>query len=155
MAKNRILTDADLDRIPWDQEEPQTKNLEVLATSREELRRQLWVSQSFPKIVTLCGSTRFKQEFIDANFQMTRQGIIVLSVGWFSHADGEVFTPTVEQKAAFDELHLRKIDLSDGIYVVNPYCQVCPNCRAVTKTHVKRGMSIHIEKCGCNAEIGT
>ena len=72
-----------------------------------------------PKIVCLCGSTRFKQEFIDANFEETMNGKIVLSVGWFSHADGNIYTPTPEEKTALDELHLRKIDLADEVFILN------------------------------------
>jgi len=73
----------------------------------------------FPPIVCLCGSTRFKQTFIEKNFQLTMAGWIVLSVGWFCHADGDVYEPTAEEKAALDELHKRKIDLADSVYVLN------------------------------------
>lgn len=72
-----------------------------------------------PVIVCLCGSTRFKQEFIDANFRETRGGKIVTTVGWFSHADGEVWTPTPADKEGFDELHKRKIDLADEVLILN------------------------------------
>ena len=37
-----------------------------------------------PIIVTLCGSTKFKQAFIDANFRETMAGKIVLSVGFLA-----------------------------------------------------------------------
>jgi hypothetical protein len=72
-----------------------------------------------PKIVCLCGSTRFKQEFINANFRETMAGRIVLSVGLYSHADAEVYTPTADEKLALDELHKRKIDLADEVLVLN------------------------------------
>ena len=72
-----------------------------------------------PVIVCLCGSTRFKQAFIDANFRETMAGKIVLSVGWFSHADQTVYNPTVAEKDALDELHLRKIDLADEVLFLN------------------------------------
>lgn len=72
-----------------------------------------------PIVVCLCGSTKFKQEFIDANFRETMQGKIVLSVGWFSHTDGNIYTPTEEEKVMLDELHKRKIDLADEILVLN------------------------------------
>lgn len=72
-----------------------------------------------PTIVCLCGSTRFKQQFIDANFRETMTGKIVLSVGWFSHADAEVYAPTEKEKAALDELHMRKIDLADEVLILN------------------------------------
>ena len=72
-----------------------------------------------PKIVCLCGSTRFKQAFIDANFQETKKGNIVLTVGWFSHSDAEIYYPTPAEKLAFDELHKRKIDLADEVFIIN------------------------------------
>lgn len=72
-----------------------------------------------PRIVCLCGSTRFKQQFIDANFRETMAGKIVLSVGWFSHADARVYAPTADEKASLDQLHLRKIDLADEVLVVS------------------------------------
>jgi hypothetical protein len=73
-----------------------------------------------PTVVCLCGSTKFKGEFIAANFRETMAGKIVLTVGWFGHADGDVYTPTPEEKAALDELHKRKIDLADEVLVINP-----------------------------------
>jgi hypothetical protein len=72
---------------------------------------------TFPRVVTLCGSTRFKAEFEAAYRDLSLQGAIVLTVTQFTHADG--IAHTEEQKAAFDNLHLRKIDLSDEIYVIN------------------------------------
>lgn len=72
-----------------------------------------------PRVVTLCGSTRFKQAFIEANFRETMAGRIVLTVGWYSHADAETYTPTPEEKRRLDALHLAKIDLSDEILVIN------------------------------------
>jgi len=72
-----------------------------------------------PKIVCLCGSTKFKQEFLDANFRETMKGNIVLSVGWFSHTDKKIFFPTKEEKLMLDELHKRKIDLSDEVLILN------------------------------------
>ena len=42
-----------------------------------------------PKIVCLCGSTRFYQQFQEANYQETMAGRIVLSVGFYPHAQKE------------------------------------------------------------------
>ncbi len=71
------------------------------------------------KIITLCGSTRFRDAFIEAQKQLTLEGHIVISVGLFGHAgDGEVWTAGT--KAMLDDMHLRKIDLADEIFVVNP-----------------------------------
>lgn len=69
------------------------------------------------KIVCLCGSTRFKDAYIEANKYETLKGNIVLSVGLFGHEEGiDMDWPT---KAMLDSLHLRKIDLADEILVLN------------------------------------
>ncbi|MBE6064451.1 hypothetical protein [Clostridium cochlearium] len=72
------------------------------------------------KVITLCGSTKFKDEFLQAQKQLTLEGNIVISVGLFGHADGEfgnVITPEI--KVMLDDIHKRKIDMSDEIYVIN------------------------------------
>ncbi len=76
-----------------------------------------------PTIVCLCGSTRFKEVFDEANYRETMAGRIVLSVGFFMHATGnrhgEGVGATPEQKVALDALHKRKIDLCDEVFVLN------------------------------------
>lgn len=71
-----------------------------------------------PRIVVLCGSTRFKAEFEAANRDLTLGGRIVLAPGVFGHADGIELDPV--QKGSLDDLHLRKIDIADIVLVVNP-----------------------------------
>lgn len=68
------------------------------------------------KVITLCGSTRFKEDFERINRELTLLGNIVISVGAFGHA-GDVFTD--EQKQILDDIHKRKIDMADAIYVIN------------------------------------
>lgn len=67
--------------------------------------------------VTLCGSTRFKNHFLKVAEKLTLEGKIVLMPCVFGHADK--FKWSKEQKKNLDELHLRKIDMSDEIYVIN------------------------------------
>ena len=75
------------------------------------------MNQSY-KIITLCGSTRFKEEFLQAQKELTLQGNIVISVGLFGHSgDEEVWNDGV--KEMLDDMHLRKIDMADEIFVVN------------------------------------
>jgi len=70
------------------------------------------------KIVTLCGSTKFKEQFIAEQRRLTLEGCIVISVGLFGHADKE---PILEEtKKMLDDMHFRKIDLADEIFVINP-----------------------------------
>ncbi len=70
-----------------------------------------------PIIVCLCGSTKFKKEYIEQNRIETLKGKIVLSVGVFNHADAEVMSK--EDRGALDILHLRKIDLANEVLVLN------------------------------------
>lgn len=77
------------------------------------------------KIVTLCGSTKFKKEFLEIQKKLTLLGYIVISVGLFGHSgDNEVWENMDEgtltkTKSMLDDMHKRKIDLSDMIYVIN------------------------------------
>jgi hypothetical protein len=70
------------------------------------------------KIITLCGSTKFKDEFIAEQKRLTLEGNIVISVGLFGHSgDDEVWS--VETKEMLDDMHKNKIDLADEIFVIN------------------------------------
>lgn len=69
------------------------------------------------KIITLCGSTKFKKLFEQINRHLTLSGYIVLSVGVFGHADKERLSE--ENKKFLDELHFQKIAMSDCIFVIN------------------------------------
>ncbi len=77
------------------------------------------------KVITLCGSTRFKDAFMEANKRLTLAGNIVISVGLFGHAgDSEVWENMDEgtltrTKEMLDDMHKRKIDMADEIYVIN------------------------------------
>ena len=70
------------------------------------------------QVITLCGSTRFKDAFLEAQKHLTLEGNIVISVGLFGHAgDDEVWTPGT--KEMLDNMHKRKTDMADAIYVIN------------------------------------
>ena len=70
------------------------------------------------KVITLCGSTRFKDAFLEAQKRLTLEGNIVISVGLFGQSgDDEVWTEGT--KEMLDEMHLRKIDMADEIFVIN------------------------------------
>ena len=69
-------------------------------------------------VITLCGSTCFKEQFLEAQKRLTLAGNIVISVGLFGHSgDEEVWTEGT--KEMLDDMHKRKIDMADGIYVIN------------------------------------
>lgn len=77
------------------------------------------------KVITLCGSTRFREAFLQTQKKLTLEGNIVISVGLFGHSgDTEVWEGMDEgtmtaTKAMLDDMHLRKIDMSDEIFVIN------------------------------------
>ncbi len=70
-------------------------------------------------IITLCGSTKFEEQFHAWNEALTLAGHVVLSLGVFpsNKPDREWYTP--EQKEALDLVHLAKIELSDAIILLN------------------------------------
>ena len=70
------------------------------------------------KVITLCGSTKFKEEYLNAQKLLTLEGNIVISVGLFGHSgDNEVWSEGT--KAMLDDMHKRKIDMADEIFVIN------------------------------------
>jgi len=75
-----------------------------------------------PKIVCVCGSTRFTREMMILVWEYAKQGII--AVGWCVLPDG--YFPEASHgakaegvKRELDELHKRKIDMSDEVHVLN------------------------------------
>lgn len=71
-------------------------------------------------VITLCGSSKFKDEFIRLNEEFTLQGFVVISLGLFGHADnkfGNILTP--EKKILLDDIHKQKIDMADVVFIVN------------------------------------
>ena len=77
------------------------------------------------KVVTLCGSTKFKEQFMEVQKRLTLKGYIVISVGLFGHSgDSEVWENMDEgtltkTKEMLDDMHKRKIDMADEIFVIN------------------------------------
>lgn len=77
------------------------------------------------KVITLCGSTKFKEDFMREQKRLTLEGNIVISVGLFGHSgDIEVWENMTEgqltvTKIMLDDMHKRKIDMADEIFVIN------------------------------------
>lgn len=68
-------------------------------------------------VITICGSTRFKDEIMQTAQNLTIDNHIVLVPCIFHHADN--IDLTAEQKIRLDNLHKEKINMSDAIFVVN------------------------------------
>jgi hypothetical protein len=70
------------------------------------------------KVITLCGSTRFKDEFLEAQKRLTLEGNVVISVGTFDYSiDKGVLNKDLKEMLI--RQHLAKIDLADEIFVIN------------------------------------
>ena len=68
-------------------------------------------------IITLCGSIKFKDEFMKVQEKLTLDGNIVLTPNFFNNIKKEEID--LETKRMLDEMHKQKIDMSDEIYVIN------------------------------------
>ena len=112
----------------------ETTSLSDLITLALQFRSQLehvekHLAKPRPKVVCLCGSTRFMLAFYNANLNETLLGNIVLSVGCSSHSDADLKL-TEETKGGLGELHKRKIDISDEIFVLNVGGYIGPSTRS-------------------------
>lgn len=76
-----------------------------------------------PKIVCFCGSTRFAEYFMVKRWELEKQGIITFGINILPNnyfAEGNSHGAEQEGvKEILDELHKRKIDLSDEVFVLN------------------------------------
>ena len=83
-----------------------------------------------PKVICICGSTRFADLHAITRWELEKEGNIVLMINylpqWYIDKEfGEGVKDHLADKLGeefrikMDELHFRKIDLSDEVYVVN------------------------------------
>lgn len=92
-------------------------------------------------VITLCGSTRFKEQYLEAQKRLTLEGNIVISVGLFGHSgDNEVWTEGT--KEMLDDMHKRKIDMADSIYVINPGGYIGSSTRSEIEYAVLHGKKV-------------
>lgn len=79
------------------------------------------IPEDFPKIICICGSTKFVEHHNEWKKRLTLDGCIVVGI--------ELVVPQTHQqdpqhndyhaKKLLDELHLRKIDLADEVLFLN------------------------------------
>ena len=94
------------------------------------------------KVITLCGSTRFKDAFLETQKRLTLEGNIVISVGLFGHSgDEEVWKPGT--KEMLDDMHKRKIDMADEIVVINVGRYIGSSTRSEIEYALKTGKTVN------------
>lgn len=98
------------------------------------------------EIITLCGSTRFKDDFIKVQKALTLKGKIVISVGLFGHS-GDVITD--EQKLMLDDMHKRKIDMADTVFIINKDGYIGKSTKSEIEYAENIGKDVlYLEGCG-------
>ena len=98
------------------------------------------IKRHYP-VTTLCGSTRFKEEFMEAQKKLTLEDRIVISVGLFGHSgDNEVWTEGT--KEMLDDMHKRKIDMADSIFVINKNGYIGESTRSEIEYAKEQGKKI-------------
>ena len=103
--------------------------------------KELDVERRRYPVVTLCGSTRFKEQFMEAQKRLTLEGDIVISVGLFGHSgDAEVWTEGT--KEMLDDMHKRKIDMADAIFVINVGGYIGSSTRSEIDYALARGKEV-------------
>lgn len=123
------------------------ENLEAEGWSTISNRYDEEITMNKPTIVCLCGSTKFKEAFDEANYQETMAGRIVLSVGFYMHASGnkhgEGIGCTPEQKVGLDELHKRKVELADEVLILNVGGYIGESTRNELNHAILHGKRVH------------
>jgi predicted phosphodiesterase len=94
-----------------------------------------------PEVVTLCGSVRFAAEHLAAHRRLSLEGRVVLLPA-LPASDDESSTADVDALAA---LHLRKIDMSDRVHIVNPGGYVGPSTASEVAYAVAIGKDVTYE----------
>lgn len=69
------------------------------------------------KVITLCGSLRFKDEMMKVALELELQGNCVLTPIYPISDDKDAFTE--EEAEMLGDMHRCRIDLSDAVYIVN------------------------------------
>lgn len=93
------------------------------------------------KVITLCGSTRFKEQFLETQKLLTLKGNIVISVGLFGHSgDDEIWTEGARQM--LDDMHKRKIDMADEIFVINVNGYIGSSTKSEIEYALKTGKKV-------------
>lgn len=117
--------------------------------------------QGIYPVITLCGSTRFRKAFEEANKRLTLEGFIVISVGLYGHSgDSEVWENMDEgtltrTKEMLDDMHKRKIDMADAVFVINQEGYIGSSTRSEIAYAVARGKDVYYlespaeKRCPC------
>lgn len=104
------------------------------------------------KVITLCGSTKFKEEFIETARLLTMQTYIVLSPAIYEHSENIHLNE--KKKQLLDEMHKQRIDMSDAIMVINKNGYIGEGTAAEIEYARSRGKDVFFRYMYCNKDCG-
>jgi len=93
-------------------------------------------------VVTLCGSVRFKKEFLKEEDRLTREGFIVLKPSTWEHLGDNEKGELKELKDLFTKMHFKRIDMADRIHVINKGGYIGKSTLAEIKYAFDKGLTI-------------
>ena len=88
----------------------------ILENKNKKEKIKMSIVKAKYNVITLCGSIRFKNEFMKVQEELTLDGNVVFTPNFFNNLKGEI---NAETKKMLDEMHRQKIDMSNEIYVIN------------------------------------
>jgi len=103
-----------------------------------------------PKVICLCGSTRFTEQMLVKQWELTKQGYVVLSwcalPDWYFQGKDKAHIGDQEGvKEIVDRVHLRKIELSDEVFVLNIGGYIGESTRNEINHAIKMGKPIYYQ----------
>jgi hypothetical protein len=126
-----------------------TKGVEIYFRGQDDINRLINDFSNLidrPRVVCLCGSTRYWEHFRDHGLRFTLEGKIVLSIGICAPDSMVLANPVTregkEQKTRLDELHKRKIDLADEVFVLDVDGYIGSSTRGEIEYAMKTGKPV-------------
>lgn len=108
------------------------------------------IDPTFPNVITLCGSSRFKPIFHILGEKLEKEGNLVLMMSFFQHGNVNNNTSisiSEEERDILASIDYHRIDLSDGIIVVDWFRRWCSTCNTWSDS---KNINIYISKIYCS-----
>ena len=90
------------------------------------------------KVITLCGSVRFRETLQQVQQRLTLEGSLVLCPVFFDDIQ-----PDAEAKALLDQLHRQRIDMADEVLIINVDGYIGQSTRAEIDYAIRMGKPVH------------
>lgn len=91
------------------------------------------------KVITLCGSAKFKKEFFIVQQKLTLEGIIILLPTFFE----DCVEVSGSKYSMLKDMHIKRIDMSDEIFVINKNGYIGENTKFEIEYSLKIGKKIN------------